>query len=161
MIVCEKTFTGRKLAINDNVMRFFSDIISSHVFCKETGGIIVGEIKSIDDVIVITDVSSPYKNDKRGRCHFNRKSDGHQEFMDKLWEESGLKKMYFGEWHTHNQTEPIPSFIDISNWKKIERRNTVAPEMFFIIVGTRRIKIWNVLNGTISKIDIGDVMYEK
>ena len=75
-----------------------------------------------------------------------------------LWKESGYKKMYLGEWHTHNQKDPIPSIIDIENWKKIEDRNNVAPEMYFIIIGTQKMEIWNAYKGAIMQMKIGDVL---
>lgn len=156
MVISEKTLSKRNLVIEEDVMNFFRNIILLHDFSVETGGIIVGEIRPLDEAIVITDVSEPFEKDSRGRFHFNRKSDGHQEYMDKLWRESGCKKMYLGEWHTHDQKKPVPSNIDINNWKKIERRNNVAPEMYFIIVGTRKIEIWNAFNGKIEQMNIGD-----
>ena len=138
MIVSEKTLSKRRLVINENVMNYFREIISKESFGIETGGIIVGELKPLDNAIIITDISVPYENDSRGKFHFNRKPDGHQEYMDELWEKSGFKKMYLGEWHTHNQSKPFPSYIDVNNWKRIEQRNHVAPEMFFVIVGTKK-----------------------
>lgn len=158
MLINEKTLSKRNLVIDEDVKNYFRNIIWSHDFAIETGGIIVGEIRPLDDAIVITDVSEPFEKDSRGRFHFKRESEGHQEYMDKLWIESGCKKMYLGEWHTHNQKRPVPSSIDINNWKKIERRNKVAPDMFFIIIGTQRMEIWNVFNGKIMRMNTGDVL---
>lgn len=158
MIISDKTFSKRNLVIEENIMNYFRNIILAHDFSVETGGIIVGEMRPLDESIVITDVSAPFEKDSRDRFHFNRKSDGHQEYMDKLWKESGLKKMYLGEWHTHDQKIPVPSSIDINNWKKIEQRNKVAPEMYFIIIGTQRMEIWNAFNGKIVQMNIGDIM---
>ena len=158
MIVSDRTLSKRKLVIEEDVINFFRDIIQTHDFSVETGGIIVGEMRPLDESIVITDVSAPFEKDVRGRFHFNRKSDGHQEYMDRLWSESGLKKMYLGEWHTHDQKNPVPSSIDINNWEKIEQRNKVAPEMYFIIIGTQRMEIWNVFNGKIQQMNTGAIL---
>ncbi len=66
--------------------------------------------------------------------------------------------MYLGEWHTHDQKNPVPSSIDINNWEKIEQRNKVAPEMYFIIIGTQRMEIWNAFNGKIQQMNTGDIL---
>ena len=158
MEIIEKTLSNRKLYISDEVMHFFKKLIFTHDFSIETGGIVVGEMKPLHDAILITEVSNSFQSDDKGRFHFNRKPNGHQEYMDMLWKESGYKKMYLGEWHTHNQKDPIPSIIDIENWKKIEDRNNVAPEMYFIIIGTQKMEIWNAYKGAIMQMKIGDVL---
>lgn len=157
MIINEETLYKRKLIIEEDVLNYFHKIILSYDFAVETGGIIVGEMRPLEDAIAITNVSESFEKDSRGRFHFIRKDERHQEYMDKLWIESGYKKMYLGEWHTHNQKMPIPSSVDIKNWKKIEQRKNVAPELYFIIIGTKRMEIWNAFNGYISRMDIGEV----
>ncbi len=158
MIVGTNNITKRKIIICDEVMDFFYTIILTYNYEVETGGIIVGEIDPLDESIIVTEVSEPFKSDKRSKFHFKRSHEGHQEYMDKLWEESNYKKMYLGEWHTHNQARPIPSFIDINNWRKIEKRNRVSPEMYFIIIGTKDIGVWNIYQEEVKQIYIGDVL---
>jgi integrative and conjugative element protein (TIGR02256 family) len=40
---------------------------------------------------------------------------------------------YLGEWHTHPEEKPIPSFLDISEWRKI--CSARKERMIFVIVG--------------------------
>jgi integrative and conjugative element protein (TIGR02256 family) len=161
MEIFDNTLSHRKLIISNKVMSYYRKLISSYDFSVEIGGILVGELKPLNDAVVITDISEPFPNDIGGDLFFKRKSAGHQEYMDKLWRESCNRKMYLGEWHTHNQKVPYPSSIDISNWKTIIHNNNVAPELYFIIVGTQRLLIWNAYNGVISQMDIGDPLVWK
>ena len=72
--------------------------------------------------------------------------------MDRLWEQSGYKKSYLGEWHTHNQRRPIPSPVDCNNWKNISKRQHNFNEQFFIIIGTMCSGIWMTEDRKIQKV---------
>ena len=110
----------------------------------EQGGILAGYYDKWIDGIIISDITYPQDEDVCGQFRFSRKSSGHQKIMDKLWETSEHTKSYIGEWHTHNQKNPEPSWIDVSNWKKIAKRKQNFDELFFVIVGTHNIGIWCV-----------------
>lgn len=121
-------------------------------FELEAGGIVVGYYNVSESSLKITDITWPQIDDIRGQYRFIRKETGHQELMDKLWEQSGYKKSYLGEWHTHNQCRPIPSIVDYNNWKDISKRHHNFDEQFFIIVGKICSGIWTVKNQKIKKI---------
>jgi len=139
------------LSIDDSVNDLFQRYISSYDFRIESGGIIIGILNPANNQIVITDVTEPCIKDKRSPFSYIRSSHGHQEIMDRLWEESNQRKTYLGEWHTHCQESPIPSKTDIKNWTEISRRSHNSSDLFFIIVGTRTIKIWIAQKGTIKE----------
>jgi integrative and conjugative element protein (TIGR02256 family) len=50
------------------------------------------------------------------------------------WSNSGETMDYIGEWHTHPESDPRPSALDLDEWRKIcHRRNDT---MVFLIQGT-------------------------
>ena len=142
----------RKLILNDDIREKILNIQREHTFQKEIGGILVGVYDSDAKCLRLTDISFPCHGDKKSRFRFFRKSDGHQEYMDQLWEESGHTKAYLGEWHTHDQTVPAPSLVDRRTWKRIAKRNHNFDECYFMIIGKKVFIIWVVINDTIFEV---------
>ena len=109
----------------------------------EAGGVILGRyiIQSLD--VVIDKISFPMPGDKATRATFYRKKKTHQQIIDKEWEDSNHTCTYLGEWHTHPESYPSPSCIDEFNWKRKLTKDVVDSDyMFFLIVGTFEIKMW-------------------
>jgi len=144
---------NKKVAVAMEVIQKLRDFQESHSFSKESGGIIVGYYENSLRELMISDVTFPQADDVCGRYRFVRKITGHQEIMDSLWEKSGRKKSYLGEWHTHNQGDPIPSPIDKLNWKKIAKREQNFDVFFFVIVGTDKIGFWTIHDSMLKQID--------
>ena len=142
----------QKIILNDDINEKLSSIQSNHSFKKEIGGILIGEYDASEGCMRLTDMSFPYTGDLQSVFRFFRKSKGHQELMDQLWEESGHTKAYLGEWHTHPQDIPIPSGVDRRNWKQISKRNCNFDESYFIIIGRKALIMWAVMNDDIVEI---------
>ena len=142
----------RKLMLNTDIKEKIKSIQLKHTFRKEIGGILVGAYDAEIECLRLTDMSFPCPGDQQSRFRFFRKTDGHQEIMDQLWEESGHTKAYLGEWHTHDQDTPIPSVVDRKNWKRIAKRNHNFDECYFMIIGKQTFIIWAVINDAIFEI---------
>ena len=142
-----------RVAVALEVIRKLRDIQKTHSFRKESGGIIVGYYENSLGELLISDLTFPQADDVCRRYRFVRKTTGHQEIMDALWEKSGRKKSYLGEWHTHNQGIPIPSPLDKLNWKKIAKRDQNFDVLYFVIVGTDRIGFWAIHDNMLKQID--------
>jgi len=117
----------------------------------EHGGIIVGKLEPDKKQILITDITFPQEDDICKAFSFCRLEKKHQLIMDNLWKESQFTKTYLGEWHTHNEKNPMPSMVDKRNWHNIIKRDKNSDWLFFIIVGTRNLGIWTIDNGKIVK----------
>ncbi len=143
----------RNLKIDDSIMIEISSIQSKHNFNRETGGILVGVYDARQKAVRITDMSFAYSSDKRNRFYFNRKSKGHQEYIDELWEKSAHTKAYLGEWHTHNQDVPMPSLIDKNSWRRIAKQPNNFDNCYFMIIGRKCTIIWTVENNTVIEIE--------
>lgn len=142
--------------MNDDIKAKILNIQAEHAFQKEIGGILVGGYDAESKCLRLTDISFPYHGDQQSRFRFFRKCDGHQEYMDQLWEESGHTKAYLGEWHTHDQTVPAPSVVDRMTWKRIAKRNHNFDECYFMIIGKKMFIIWAVINDDIFEIYRGN-----
>lgn len=144
----------RKLSIDNAVLEKIADIQSTHDFKKESGGILIGLFDARLDAIRITDMSFPFPTDQRSRFRFSRKSNGHQEYMDDLWEKSERTKSYFGEWHTHDQDNPVPSLTDRNTWKRISKRDNNFTQCFFLIIGRKNYRIWTIYDESLVEVEV-------
>ncbi len=143
--------TATRLKVEESVLLFFSKYMEEYDFKIESGGIIVGTLNPHENQVIVTDITLPYANDVRKANVFKRDSFGHQEEMDRLWHESKKTKTYLGEWHTHQQDIPVPSWIDKNDWKRISKKSLNYKAAFFVIVGQKEIKVWMVLDGRIME----------
>ncbi|MEZ0186066.1 MAG: Mov34/MPN/PAD-1 family protein [Candidatus Reddybacter sp.] len=91
---------------------------------QEAGGVLLGSYRG--DHIDVIDATLPGLNDYRSRTGFVRRDQSHQNIAEKHWIQSGGAITYIGEWHTHPEALPIPSVIDVREWKnKLPRRGMV------------------------------------
>ncbi|HCV66883.1 MAG TPA: peptidase [Serratia sp.] len=102
------------VVIMSEVVQRLNSYRQMHYASTEAGGIMIGERRG--QHIVITSISEPGPNDVRSRNQVERKGDHHQEKVDKLFQQSNGFLVYLGEWHTHPEDFPQPSYIDIKSW---------------------------------------------
>jgi hypothetical protein len=143
-------------SLNSEVHEKITYLMRNYHFKIESGGIIIGILNPAEKQIIATDLTEPQAKDRCTAVMYKRSEYGHQERMDKLWEESGYVKTYLGEWHTHNQRIPQPSFTDRRNWMQISRRKQNSEWLFFLIVGTEQIGVWTISNGEIVQMQLID-----
>lgn len=110
---------------------------------REAGGVLLGRRIELSTDVVIDQITPPLAGDRRTRTSFHRSAELHQRAIDAAWERSGGTCLYLGEWHTHPETDPTPSGIDLSDWRRRLRDDVFeGSELFFVIVGTRTIGLW-------------------
>lgn len=138
--------------VEGNILKEIQNYQKYGAFELESGGIIAGYYDVHNNALRVTDITWPQSDDICKQFQFIRKEKDHQEIMDKLWTESEHMKSYLGEWHTHNQCRPSPSFVDRNNWKKISKKAHNFKDLLFIIVGKKYTGIWIVNNQKILKL---------
>lgn len=143
-------------SIDEAVYQKWTCYLDNYNFEIESGGIIVGKLNPAEKQVIATNITEPQKEDKCTKNAYKRAGYGHQEIMDNLWKESGFAKTYIGEWHTHNESVPHPSWVDRRNWLQISKRKQNSTWLFFVIVGTEQIGVWSVLDGKIVKMEVHD-----
>lgn len=146
-----------KLKINDDVLdrlRVYRQLGSTDT---EAGGVLMGRFLEGSDDIIIDLITEPTEKDTRERCFFKKHLETHQEIVDKIWGESDGTFNYVGEWHTHPEKHPSPSFHDRKEWKKVLRKTQCESSvLFFLIIGTESIGAWvgNRENEKINKLEV-------
>jgi integrative and conjugative element protein (TIGR02256 family) len=137
----EFKYKKHRISISETTM----DIILKHRQVNnnsEAGGMLIGSIVANSNKIEINDCTEPLKEDNRHRFGFKR-SNKHNEILNKKWCSSSFTKLYLGEWHTHPQEIPSPSFIDKSSWKTLLfKSNTESEILVFLVIGTISMDIW-------------------
>ncbi|WP_209946393.1 Mov34/MPN/PAD-1 family protein [Bradyrhizobium elkanii] len=96
----------------------------------EAGGILVGCYRGPH--VEITECSEPLRRDRRSRLRFDRDDPGHQDLAKRRWKESGRVLTFVGEWHTHPESLPSPSSIDLNTWREVSRKNAAGSTVFLI-----------------------------
>ena len=90
---------------------------------NEFGGLLVGEYSEDKQTVSITDTILPL-NYKSSRISFDRGIDG---LKDKLLDfySANPSRIYVGEWHTHPNAAPIPSWTDMLAVRQIVASKSV------------------------------------
>ena len=123
------------------------------VNAPEAGGILIGYENVSTGIFTVSGATEPQTSDVRSRIAlFLGKQ--HREKVKQLDSPYG----YIGTWHTHPSGIPVPSSIDLRDWKKCikHNRNSISA-LVFIIAGTESYRIWlydsnssNLIEGKIS-----------
>jgi integrative and conjugative element protein (TIGR02256 family) len=97
---------------------------------KEAGGILIGAYRGPH--VEVAACTTPMRNDRRLWNLFDRNDLGHGERAMLHWRESGRTLTFVGEWHTHPELVPTPSFVDLRTWKRLGNRQKAMPLVFAI-----------------------------
>lgn len=123
---------------------------------NEAGGVLLGRHIIDSNDIVVDDITTPMQNDVRRRHYFLRLRENHQMVVTEKWIKSNGTCNYLGEWHTHPDSLPTPSLVDIREWIRLLKSTRFDGEnLYFIISGTMKIKVWegNRANSTIKQLE--------
>lgn len=139
--------------INAEVLRVFfkhrQEVFGDSV---EAGGLLIGRhILDCEDIVVDM-ATEPMAGDLAGRFEFYRDDPGHQEILEREWAESDGTSVFVGAWHTHPESVPRPSNVDLEDWRRQQR--FMNPDGLLhrgphalhwqVIVGTQEIGVWEV-----------------
>ena len=108
----------------------------------EAGGVLLGRHILDTSDMVVDRGTTPQPGDRRSRFHFFRARRCHQELINRAWQEGGGTCTYLGEWHTHPEPGPTPSWIDWLDWRRKLAFDRFTEPIFFVIVGTAETRAW-------------------
>lgn len=98
----------------------------------ETGGVLLGFIDK--EIVVINKVTDPGPGAHHSEYYFRADNNYSEMLIDMEYANSGGKIQYIGEWHTHPQIKPIPSYVDFQSLKEI--RASHSTEIVMVIFGS-------------------------
>lgn len=100
---------------------------------NESGGIILGLVYDNNNVY-ISKISQPNVSDKASRYSFERDKKVAQIIVDSEFNASDGKVIYLGEWHTHPESNPSPSFVDIKMIKQQHMNNKINENFLILLI---------------------------
>lgn len=122
-----------KVEIPQRVLQHMQDLVKQKP-AIETGGVLAGRIAE-DGNVIITHASDPGPKAVQSATRFEKDVEYCQEFLNKLFVESGRKTVYVGEWHSHPSRNNMPSGLDIKSLSEIAVEKgylTDAPVMIIL-----------------------------
>lgn len=133
---------GGRFQISTSAVTVIHTYIQGVPEAPEAGGVLLGRhiVKSRD--IIVDRVTVPMLDDRRSRLRFFRARRQHQEEIDRVWRESDGTCTYLGEWHTHPEPSPEPSFVDRLEWQRKLLFDRFTEPLFFVIVGITEVRAW-------------------
>lgn len=126
------------LNFGDDVLHRFDSFVQTGGR-SEAGGILLGTVHAKG--ILITKATKPTRADCSMRYMFQRSEIGHRVVARRTFEASGGRVRYLGEWHTHPQDIPIPSILDISEWRKLAKKRADKRPLLSVIVGRKSLYV--------------------
>ncbi|TSC33934.1 Mov34/MPN/PAD-1 family protein [Corallococcus sp. Z5C101001] len=118
----------------------FRQVTARH---PEGGGVLLGRFLVDCDDVVVDEVTVPMPGDRQRRLAFYRSRMPHQRIIDIRWRESQGTCQYLGEWHTHPESRPTPSCVDLTDWRRRLREDHFASRsILFLIVGIHEVRGW-------------------
>jgi integrative and conjugative element protein (TIGR02256 family) len=121
------------LLIEDDVLAQLGAFRQTQAHASEAGGILLGYRRDVH--LHVVRATAPGTSDTRTRFRFWRHDKSHARIAFAEWSNSGETMDYLGEWHTHPESDPRPSTLDLNEWRKISTRR--QEPMVFLIQGTR------------------------
>jgi integrative and conjugative element protein (TIGR02256 family) len=99
----------------------------------ESGGVLLGTVH--ERGLLVTMATTPTRLDRQLRYFFERLPFGHRMVARRQWRQSAGTTRYIGEWHTHPQDIPVPSGIDLKEWRKLAHKRADKRPLLAVIVG--------------------------
>jgi len=123
--------------ISKEVLERMFFYIQDDIVKTEAGGILLGYYFDENNFSVI-DISIPTKEDKASRYGFVRSRKTAQKKISERFKESEGKIIYLGEWHTHPEDYPTPSWIDRKSILERFKRDVLNSNIIFTIIIGRK-----------------------
>lgn len=120
----------------DLVITFSDEVVKTmqeyrQVFCKrESGGLLFAKNLDGNEIEIIL-ASRPDKLDQRGCFSFKPNAKAAQKLINEKFVD-GMH--YVGDWHTHSQTNPIPSTKDIKTISDIYQKSDHHLNHFIMVI---------------------------
>jgi integrative and conjugative element protein (TIGR02256 family) len=133
---------GARVQIGPAALEAIRGYVQDGPHKPEAGGVLLGRHLLGTGDVVVDQVTTPQPGDRRRRRWFFRGRRRHQELIDRAWRESDGTCTYLGEWHTHPEPDPAPSWVDALDWRRKLAFDRFTEPIFFVIAGTVETRAW-------------------
>jgi integrative and conjugative element protein (TIGR02256 family) len=124
------------LDVPEEVLEPIAEHLSQSGFGVESGGIILGGKVEGENRYIVKEMTLPSPEDESGPFSFIRNAEPANKLISRAWKESDGTTNYLGEWHTHNEETPRPSFVDKDLIQQvISEKSSLFDCVFMIIIG--------------------------
>lgn len=131
MIVYPIGTSGQTLLFHAKVIGWFERHQQLRWWQREAGGQLFARFE--DDVIHVVEATGPRRTDRRGRSSYEPDRRAEQREIDDRFP---LGLHFIGDWHTHPEDHPIPSYLDLrSTAEGVRRSHHVLNAFVMAIVG--------------------------
>lgn len=113
---------------------------------NEAGGIIIGRVYE-NNVVCITELSEPNEFDKTSKNSFVRDKKMAQLIVDEAFKKSRGELIYLGEWHTHPEQNPTPSWVDKRMIKEQFKKNIINENFLILLIQGTESLYASIYNG--------------
>ena len=117
------------ILIEQSAMREIRKRVAEENGRREIGGLLLGY--RFVDAIRVMRATFPGRLDVSTRMSFHRRCPSHQLAASIWWARSAMKGDWVGEWHSHPESNPKPSLIDVKSWRRMVA-HTGKPMIFMI-----------------------------
>ena len=100
----------------------------------ETGGLLFGERDDALRIVWVTEVSGPPPDSEASPEYFKCGTAGTQELHEEKKERTRGSVQYLGMWHTHPDSLPVPSEIDIDAMDRLTSAEMGSPQKSVLLI---------------------------
>lgn len=133
------------LFIPTNILKQLSSYKQKSGKDQESAGLLIGYVRNNNEYW-IDQITTPKETDIRKRNYFKLDPEPHQKIVNDAYDNTDGILGYQGTWHSHPQSIPTPSKLDLLDWKKHCLENGDR-HLFFIVVGLDKTSVYAILNG--------------
>ena len=108
---------------------------------SETGGVLMGELYPNSNRIQITHILV-CKHTTNSRYGLELNVECLQKQMNEIWEKSKGTITYLGDWHTHPEFNPKPSYVDYKTFVKNYYKSKFEQNLLLYIILGQEKEIW-------------------
>lgn len=127
------------LHLTDDTLKVFNRFMQVGHTANEAGGLLLGTVHGAN--MLVGEATTPTEADQRSRFHFSRKATGHRALAQARWRASNGLIRYLGEWHTHPQDDPEPSYLDRKEWARLSAQRKDKRPFLAVIVGRKALHV--------------------
>lgn len=129
----------RLLHFSTGTLETFSQHVQGSDADCEAGGLLLGSVHG--EHMLIEQATVPTVWDKRFRYLFERLPFGHEDIALSRWTASQGTVRYLGEWHTHPEDHPHPSYLDRTEWRRLSANRRDKRPMLAVVVGRKALHV--------------------